>query len=174
MLNFKYRKSGNIFIWKPEFIFQLQIRLYMIKGQSDEYRQYSGSTWAAPGQHPGSTLAVPGQYSGSTRAVMCLYRIKYDRIKCDRIKYAFTGSYVFLQDHMCMLPDQVWPDQVWPDQMCFTWNLIHCIAILIYNFAIRLYPLVLEFCLYIYGYLQKEVGSLGAGFSLLTLERCIV
>ena len=58
--------------------------------------------------------------------------------------------------------------------LCFTWNLTHCIAILIYNFAIRLYRLVLEFCLYIYGYLQKEVGSLGAGFSLLTLERCIV
>ena len=65
--------------------------------------QHPGSTR----QHPGSTLAVPGQYSGSTRAVMCLYRIKYDRIKCDRIKYASTGSYVFLQDHMCMLPDQV-------------------------------------------------------------------
>ena len=65
------------------------------------------STRAVLGQHPGSTLAVPEQYSGSTRAVMCLYRIKYDRIKCDRIKYAFTGSYVSLQDHMCMLPDQV-------------------------------------------------------------------
>ena len=94
-----------------------------------------------------------------SRAVMCLYRIKYDRIKCDRIKYAFTGSYVFLQDHMCMLPDQVWPDQVWPDQMCFTWNFIHCIAILIYNSAIRLYPLVLEFCLYIMATSRKKSGS---------------
>ena len=66
---------------------------------------YTGSKGKAT--NTDSTLAVPGQYSGSTRAVMCLYRIKYDRIKCDRIKYAFTGSYVFLQDHMCMLPDQV-------------------------------------------------------------------
>jgi len=151
MLNLKYRKSGNIFIWKPEFY--LSIANTTIQDQRAKRRiptvlgQYLGSTRAVHGQHPGSTLAEPGQYSGSTRAVICLYRIKYDRIKCDRIKYAFTGSYVFLQDHMCMLPDQVWPDQVWPDQMCFTWNLIHCIAILIYNSAIRLYPLVLEFCL---------------------------
>ena len=184
MLNSKYRKSGNIFIWKSEFYLSIANTTTGSTGKATN----TDSTRAVLGQHTDSTREAPGQYSGSTRAVlgrstravMCLYRIKYDRIKydrikCDRIKYAFTGSYVSLQDHyMCMLPDQVWPDQVWPDQMCFTWNLIHCIAILIYNFAIRLYRLVLEFCLYIYGYLQKEVGSLGAGFSLLTLERCIV
>ena len=51
--------------------------------------------------------------------------------------------------------------------MCFTWNLIHCIAILIYNSAIRLYPLVLEFCLYIMATSRKksEVWEQGSHFS---------
>ena len=51
--------------------------------------------------------------------------------------------------------------------MCFTWNFIHCIAILIYNSAIRLYPLVLEFCLYIMATSRNksEVWEQGSHFS---------
>ena len=136
MLNLKYRKSGKIFIWKPEFY--LSIANMTIQDQ-----MWPDQVW-------------PDQ--------ICLYRIIYvsfqdqmwpdqmwpDQICLYRIKYVFTGSSVSLQDQML------------PDQMCHTWNLIHCITILIYNFAIRLYPIVLEFCLY-NGYLSKEVGSQNYG-----------
>ena len=171
MLNLKYRKSGNIFIWKPEFY--LSIANTSIQDQRAKRRiptvlgQYLGSTRAVLRQHPGSTRAAPGPGSNlSLQDQVWPDQVWPDQVCLYRIICVFTGSYVSLQDHMCMLPDQVWPDQVWPDQMCFTWNLIHCIAILIYNSAIRLYPVVLEFCLYIMATSRKksEVWEQGSHF----------
>ena len=102
MLNLKYRKSGNIFIWKPEFY--LSIANTTIQDQRAKRRIPT-----VLGQYPGSTRAAPGQYSGSTRAVLGQH----------------PGSNVSLQD-------QVWPDQVWPDQVClyriicvFTGSYVH-------------------------------------------------